>query len=226
MSVRFYRLRQMHRFLSRQSLFPILLSSLLAVGLFAARVYRSDTGTYAFLLWNLFLAWIPYLSSLWADYFHQRYPRRWWYLALPGLLWLVFFPNAPYIVTDFWYLQERTPIPMWYDIGLLSAFAWTGLFLAVFSLRTMQHVVRGYMGPVLSWLFVAIALGLGGLGIYLGRFLRWNSWDLLLRPGDVLSDVAALLTNPWHHVRAFGVTFLFAAFLSVCYLTLTSRKPS
>jgi uncharacterized membrane protein len=226
MSVRFYRLRRMHRFLARQSLLPVLLSSLLAVGLFAARVYRSYTRTYAFLLWNLFLAWIPYLSSLWADYLHQRYPRRWWYLVAPGLLWLVFFPNAPYIVTDFWHLQERTPVPMWYDIGLLSVFAWTGLFLAVFSLHTIQRLVRSYLGSVLSWVFVMVALGLGGLGIYLGRFLRWNSWDLLLRPGDVLGDVVALLTHPWHHVRAFGVTFLFAAILSVCYLTLTSREPN
>lgn len=226
MSIQVRRLRQTHRFLVRQSLYPILLSSLLAVGLFAARVYRSYSRTYVFLVWNLFLAWIPYLSSLWADYLHQRHPRRWWYLVIPGALWLAFFPNAPYIVTDFWHLQERAPIPMWYDIGLLSAFAWTGLFLAVFSLRTMQRLVRHYVGFILSWLFVIAILGLGGLGVYLGRFLRWNSWDLFLRPRGVLGDVAVRLINPWNHPQALGVTCLFAAILLICYLTLTSRESA
>jgi uncharacterized membrane protein len=217
-------LRQAHRFLARQSLYPIGLSSLLAISLFAGRVYRSYTATYAFLVWNLFLAWIPYLISLWADHCHRRYRRRWECLVIPGVLWLVFFPNAPYIITDFWHLRERAPIPLWYDVGLLSVFAWTGLFLAVFSLRTMHRLVRHHVGPILSWLFVTVVLGLGGLGVYMGRFLRWNSWDLLLRPRVVLSDVAIRLTDPWNHPRTFGVTFLFAAILFVSYLTLTSRE--
>ena len=217
-------LRQTHRFLARHSLYPILLSSLLAISLSAGRVYRSHTATYVFLVWNLFLAWIPYLISLWAGHCHRRQPRRWGYLVIPGMLWLVFFPNAPYIITDFWHLRERAPIPLWYDVGLLSVFAWTGLFLAVFSLRTMHRLVRHHVGPVLSWLFVTIVLGLGGLGVYMGRFLRWNSWDLLLRPRVVLSDVAIRLTDPWNHPRTFGVTFLFAAILFISYLTLTSRE--
>ena len=226
MFIQIHRLRQTHRFLVRQSLYPLLLSSLLAVALFAGRVYRSYSKSYVFLLWNLFLAWIPYLSSLWADRLHQRNPSRWWHLIIPSTLWLVFFPNAPYIVTDFWHLQERPSIPLWYDIGMLAAFAWAGLFLAVFSLQTMQRLVRHHLGSVLSWTFVTTVLGLSGLGIYLGRFLRWNSWDLFLRPKGVLRDVAVPLLNPWGHPQAFGVTFLFAALLLVCYLTLTLREPS
>jgi uncharacterized membrane protein len=215
---------QTHRV--RQSLYPLLLSSLLAVALFAGRVYRSHNTSYFSLLWNLFLAWIPYLISLWANQLHQYHPPRWWYLIIPGALWLVFFPNAPYIVTDFLHLQERPSIPLWYDIGMLAAFAWTGLFLAVFSLQTMHRLVRHYLGSILSWAFVIIVLGLSGLGIYLGRFSRWNSWDLFLRPKGVLRDVVVPLLNPWSHPRAFGVTFLFAALLLVCYLTLALREPS
>lgn len=221
-----HRVRRVHRFLARQSLYPILLSSSLAVVLFAGRVFRSQSFTYRFLVWNLILAWIPYLASLWGAHLHRRHPRRWWYLLLPGLLWLTFFPNAPYIVTDFWHLQERAPVPIWYDIGLLSAFALTGLFLAVYSLRTMQKLVRHYLGTLLSWLFALAALGLGGLGVYLGRFLRWNSWDLLLHPQGVLADVAVRLVHPLSHPQTFGVTFLFGALLLVCYLTLTSREPA
>jgi len=219
-------LRQLHRFLARHSLYPVALSSLLAVALFVARAYRSRSITYAFLVWNLFLAWIPYLSSLWATYLHHRHPGRWWRLLVPGALWLAFFPNAPYIVTDLWHLRERARVPMWYDIGLLTTFAWTGLFLAVFSLRAMQRLVKHYAGPVLGWLFVTVAVGLGGLGIYMGRFLRWNSWDLLLQPRGVWGDVATRLTHPWNHPQTLGVTALFAAILLVCYLTVAPREPA
>lgn len=205
---------------------PSLLASLLAVALLAARGPRSGTTIYSFLLWNLLLAWIPYLASLWADGLHRRYPRRWWNLITPGLLWLIFFPNAPYIVTDLWHLRERAPIPMWYDIGLVATFALAGLFLAVFSLRIMQRLVKDYFGTIVSWLFVLVALALGGLGIYLGRFLRWNSWDLILNPRGVLRDVAVRLAAPLSYPAAFGVTFLFAAIMLICYLAVTSREPA
>lgn len=219
-----HRLSQGHRIVVRQALYPAVLASVLAAVLLGGRVYRGRTITYVFLLWNLFLAWIPYLGSLWADRLHRRHPRRWWYLVGPGLLWLAFFPNAPYIVTDFWHLQERPPIPLWYDIGMLSSFALAGLFLAVFSLRIMQGLVRHHLGTILSWFFVIVVLGLGGLGIYLGRFLRWNSWDLLLHPRDVLGDVAVRLIDPLSHPQTIGVTFLFAAIMFVCYLALVSRE--
>jgi uncharacterized membrane protein len=210
-----------HRFLVRQALYPMLLSTLLACGLLGARAYLSGVWTYLFLVWNLFLAWIPYLISLWTAYIDQRQPRRRWYLVISGLVWLSFFPNAPYIVTDLGHLQSRPPIPIWYDIGLLAIFAWTGLFLAVFSLRTMQMLVKAIVGSLASWLFVTGIVGLSGLGIYLGRFLGWNSWDLLLHPRAVLTDVIIRLTNPLHHPATFGVTLLFALFLLVCYLTIT-----
>ena len=226
MSLQARRLRQVPGAWAQHSMVPVVLSSVLAVALFVGRAYRSQTLIYSFLLWNLILAWIPYLSSLWAERLHGRHPGRWWYLVVPGALWLAFFPNAPYIVTDFWHLRERAGIPIWYDIGLLSAFALTGLFLAVFSLRIMQKLVRKYLGRIISWLFVAVALCLGGLGIYLGRFLRWNSWDLLLNPKLVLGDVAVRLVDPLSYPRTFGVTLLFAALLFVCYLAVTSREAA
>jgi uncharacterized membrane protein len=218
-------LTQLHRFFIRQALYPVLLSTLLACGLLGARIYLSGVWTYLFLVWNLFLAWIPFLLSLWMAYIYQRQPRRWGYLLILGLVWLAFFPNAPYIVTDFLHLRPRPPIPIWYDMGLLTTFAWAGLFLAVFSLRAMQTLVKVFVGSLASWLFVAGVVGLSGLGIYLGRFLNWNSWDLLLHPRAVLADVVICLTNPLHHRATFGVTLLFALFLLICYLTVAT-SPS
>jgi uncharacterized membrane protein len=220
----FYRVGRVYDFLTRLAVYPLLPATLLALGLFAGRVYLSGHLTYAFLVWNLFLAWIPYLFSLWVVSLHRTHPGHWWYVLIPGSLWLLFFPNAPYILTDFFHFRTRLPIPVWYDVGMLSAFAWTGLFLAIFSLRNMQSVVRDLLGPLVSWLFVLGSLGLGGLGVYIGRFLRWNSWDLVVQPYHVLSDVLTQLASPRSHPGAFGVTLLFAAFLLVCYLTLTPLR--
>jgi uncharacterized membrane protein len=220
------RWRQAYGFLAPRAFLPSLLASLLAVALWFGRVYLSQAGTYSFLLWNLILAWVPYLGSLWADHAHSRFPKAWYLLLIPGALWLAFFPNAPYIVTDFWHLAERPPVPLWYDIGFLATFALTGLLLAVFSLRIMQRLVRFHLGSIASWLFVGGAVALGGLGVYLGRFLRWNSWDLFLNPKGVLADVVSRLAHPFDHPRTFGVTLLFAAILFVFYLAFATREPA
>jgi uncharacterized membrane protein len=216
---------RVHRFCINHLLYPLGLSSLLAITLFAGRVYLSHNGTYRFLVWNLFLAWIPYLCSLTIALLHCRFPRCWWLLMIPSALWLLFLPNAPYIITDLWHLDwvgERKPIPQWYDLGMLATFAWTGLFLAVASLSAMQNVVRDYWGRIVGWVFAFGAIGACGFGIYLGRFLNWNSWDVFLRPRSVLADVVARFAHPIQNSGAFGFTLLFAAFMFVCYLTFAS----
>jgi uncharacterized membrane protein len=217
--------RQFHHFAVRQGLYPVVLATLLAAALFIGRVYLSSSLIFIGLVWNLFLAWIPYLVSLGLSLLKPGRPWRWGYLAGLGLVWLIFFPNAPYIVTDFLHLQHRPPIPIWYDIAFIAVFAWCGLFLGVFSLRTMQQLVRQAAGRLAGWVFVAGVVGLSGLGIYLGRFLGWNSWDLLFQPRAILTDVAVRLANPLQHPGTFGVTLIFALFLLVCYLTVTTASP-
>jgi len=216
--------RQINRALADQYFYPLMVSSALALGLFAGRVYLYHTTTFRFLVWNLILAWLPYVWSVWATSIHRRYPRRWWSLLIPGALWLLFFPNAPYILTDFLHLYQRPPVPLWYDIGLLASFAWAGCFLAVASLSMMHTIIKDYVGQRVSWLFVLAILSLSGLGIYVGRFLRWNSWDLVLYPGDVLYDIGHRLIHPFRNLQAYGVTLMFAAFLFVCYWTFVSIR--
>lgn len=211
-----------HRFCVNHLVYPLVLSTLLACGLFAARVYLSHERHLQFLVWNLFLAWIPYLCSLWTVALHRRNPQSWWYLLVPGALWLIFLPNAPYLVTDLLHLGDHPPFPIWYDIGLLAMFAWTGLFLAVVSLNAMQSVVREYMGGIVSWLFAFGAIGLSGFGIYLGRFLSWNSWDVILSPQEIIADIVPRFIHPIRYAQTFGVTILFAAFFLVCYLMFVS----
>jgi len=218
------RIGKFHRRLVEHQFYPLLLSSALALGLWAGRSWVWAPRNFRFLVWNLFLAWLPFLWSLWALSIHRRRPRRWWLLLLPGALWLLFFPNAPYLVTDLIHLRGYPPVPPWYDVGMLISFAWAGCFLAVASLYIMHQIIRDYAGRAVSWLIVMAIMGLCGLGIYMGRFLRWNSWDLFLYPTDVLGDIAHRLAHPLSHLQTYGVTLMFAAFLFVCYWTFVSMK--
>lgn len=218
------RIASLHGYLNRQSFYPLFLSSLLAVLIYTARVLLGHSWNYINLIWNLILAWVPYLCSLIAFAYFKKDATRWRRLILPALIWLAFFPNAPYMVTDFLHLQLRPYIPLWYDILLLATFAWTGCFLAIVSLRTMQFFVKKYFGSMVSWIFAITALGLSSLGIYLGRFERWNSWDLLLQPGAVIKDILYRMVNPFDNLGFVGFTVLVTAFLVVSYLTFTSMS--
>ena len=209
---------QLHHFLNRHSFYALALSGGLTVGMLAARVLRYDKMSFIFLVWNLVLAWIPYLASLWAASIQRRRPGAWWLLLLAGGLWLLFFPNALYLVTDLVHLRERPPVPLWYDIGLLAAFMLNGCWLAVVSLHVMQTLVRRLAGALASWLFVLVASGLSGLGVYLGRVLRWNSWDLLISPRAVLADAIGPLLHPRGHLPPLALSAVFTAVLLICYV--------
>ncbi|HZC28409.1 MAG TPA: DUF1361 domain-containing protein, partial [Gaiellaceae bacterium] len=131
-----------------------------------------------FLIWNLALAWIPFLFALGA----YASPGRASSTAALAFGWLLFLPNAPYIVTDFIHLSRGSGVPLWYDALTIGAFAATGLALGFASLYLMHSLVRDRIGALAGWLAVLAASMLGSVGIYLGRFVRANSWDVLTRP--------------------------------------------
>lgn len=210
-------LHSIHHFLLARSFYPLLLASGLALGLLYGRQRLSGTTSYSFLVWNLFLAWIPYSISLAMVVLARRWPARRWTLALVGIMWFGFLPNAPYLITDLKYLRYNVDAPLIYDIGLLITAALTGCFLAVASLRMVQELVRTRYGSLASWLFVLATVGFSGFGIYIGRVLRWNSWDVLLNPRALLADVLPRAANPLAHPELLGITAIFAAIFLICY---------
>jgi len=192
-------------------------ASALCVGLELVREHRYGVFDFRFLVWNLILAWIPLLLALLV---YDRYRRGGRLLALvPALaLWLLFLPNAPYIVTDFVHLSASSPAPLWLDGVELSAFAWTGMLLGFVSLYLVHAVARHRFGSAPSWAGVLCVLSLVSAGVYLGRVKRWNSWDLLTQPGARLTQLQAHLGDPGSLTRAAAVTVAVTCLLAAAYL--------
>lgn len=191
-------------------------SALVAAGV-AVRVLRTETLDATNLVWNLFLAWIPFVLSL-VVYDGARRGMSNGRLLATGSLWLLFLPNAPYIVTDAKWLGEFSGGKLWYDTLLVAGAAAIGLVLGFVSLYLVQAVVARRLGHAWGWAFAFAALVLSGVGVYLGRFQRWNSWDLLTQPTRVVRELAAGALDPLAHPRPLGLSVFFAVAFCFAYL--------
>ena len=187
--------------------------SLAAVGLLAVRIDRVGKPAFVFLTWNLFLAWIPFVLSLGVAALHGRGGPR-LLLWVLGAGWLLFLPNAPYILTDFIHLGRVRGAPLWFDAALIGTFAAAGLALGLSSLLVVHRVVEARAGRVVGWAVAVSSLMLSAIGIYLGRFPRFNSWDVITDPHGLVPVVLQRLADP------FGNTFLlrFGAVMSTLLL--------
>lgn len=196
------------------------LTTALCITLVAFRVRYTAKVTFVFLVWNIVLALIPYLISTILTLYHDRFKSSWW-LAAPFAVWLCFFPNAPYILTDLFHLKTRPDAPLWYDLALILFFAWNGLMLGYASLLDMQAILTSRFNAWMGWVVAITSLILAGFGIYLGRYLRWNSWDVVSSPDNLVDDIVSRIVNPMAHPQTYGVTILFSVFLVCGYLLIT-----
>jgi uncharacterized membrane protein len=215
----------------RPVLAALLLASLGCAAMVAGRALFTGRFALRFFCWNLLLAWIPLALSLLLARRHAPgrsagRPGSW---AL-GLAWLVFFPNAPYLVTDLIHLRVRSPVPLWFDALIMFAFAITGLFVGFVSLLQVHGLIERARGARAGWQFVAAVSVLTGVGIYLGRFQRWNSWDLVTRPGELVTDAAGWVLDPLANARGAAVAAIFGGLFGASYLVLFTlsrmRTPS
>ena len=194
------------------------IGSLFCLGLLYARIYATGAEQYLFLRWNLFLAVLPLVIS--SMLLKIEAGRKGILATILIGLWLAFFPNAPYILTDLFHLRPRQGVPLWFDLALLLSFAGNGLLMGFLSLRDVQVVIEKWFGRAVGWLASFGSLALASFGIYLGRYLRWNSWDVLVEPQLLLADIADRLIDPFAHPRTYGVTILFTVLLAIAYLTM------
>jgi uncharacterized membrane protein len=216
-------MKLLHLLYKRETATPMLaltFASFVCTALVLGRIAWTWQIRYAFLIWNLFLAWLPLLfATLACDHFKMGTRRNWRFAALAAA-WLLFFPNAPYIFTDLIHLTNRYFAHFWVDLMLILLCAFTGLVLGFVSLYLMQSVVARIYGRAASWFFVAAVAGLSSFGVYLGRFLRFNSWDVLVKPVELYHGINRWASDPLANANSFAFPVLFAMFLFIAYILL------
>ena len=197
----------------RSVLSAIAACALAAAVLFAGPVLLGDRIGHRFLVWNLFLAWIPFIAAIGVELL-DAHRRRVAALVL-GAVWLAFLPNAPYLISDLTHYDRVSPTP-WLDLARLISFAWAGCLLGALSLKIVHRVVARHLGAIAGWLVVVAASVASGAGVSLGRFARLNSWELVTRPAVVVSEATQLQDSK----SAIGLAGFIAFFLLVVYLAV------
>lgn len=208
----------------RHTLYALVFATVVCGGMLLARFACAHEYRFRFagLFGNLLLAWIPLILALLIRRISSR--GLWFWFA--SLMWILFFPNAFYIVTDLIHLKKfgTGGIYPWYDIILTAGFACSGMFLGTLSLYVLHLGIRQRFGWRAGWLFAGSTLALGALGIYLGRFLRLNSWDVVTRPARLASKVSTVVepTN-LTEVAAFSATFFLFSLAVYSFLVSMAR---
>ncbi len=181
------------------------------------RVFITHSYHYLTLNWNLFLAFIPWAISSIIIINNLQNKKR--LLAVLILSWVLFFPNSPYILTDLFHLTQRRGAPLWFDLVLILTFAWTGLLFGISSLMDIEKVLQNYMSKSKTMIATIIFLFVSSYGIYIGRYLRWNSWDIIVSPFALSHDILANLIHPEYHLRAWGTTLFIGLLLNLIYFS-------
>lgn len=192
--------------------------TLFCFGVSLFRFVYTDTKVFLFLNWNLFLAFIPWALTSLVIIKPKFQKSRLTLIVLLGS-WLLFFPNAPYILTDLFHLRLKSSMPIWFDLILILSFAWTGLLFGLLSLWDIEKLLRNFMKRTYVIIISAVLLFIGSFGIYVGRFLRWNSWDILTEPIKLMYDIGDRFINPFEHPRTWGMTIFMGLFLNMIYLS-------
>lgn len=197
----------------------LIVSAGFSIVLLLSRMMVTGTREYVFLGWNLFLAWIPYsitrfmsIRLNWTESFIKR--------LLLVILWLLFVPNSFYIITDLYHLARVHSAPRWFDLLLVFSFAWNGLVFGILSLRRMEMILIPRTANEKSLVLIAGFMWLNALGIYIGRYLRYNSWDIVADPFSFLYEISRIFLQPDEHLLVWGMTLAWGTFMTLLYFSL------
>lgn len=193
--------------------------SLFCVALSVMRIILTRTIFLSFLAWNLALAFIPWCIAITLDIIKLRNK---WYAVCLIMLWLLFFPNAPYILTDMIHLKKTASRYDWFTFILILSYCFTGLFYGYVSLDFIERAISRIFKMKHTLWFVCAVLYLSAYGIYLGRFLRWNSWDTIVRPYALFKDIFAHIRHPVEYKQVWSFSFLMGTALILFYYAFKS----
>ncbi len=211
---------QLRRGAQKRLILTLLLSSFVSVGLFVARAIDAGNNRYAFLLWNLFLAWVPLLLAWWLA---QRLKQSSW-LDAPNLiitaLWLGFLPNSFYLVSDLIHLHATGEVGLLYDVVMFFSFICNAYIVGYISLFLVHKALLGRIRRKDAHIIIGLVLLACSFAIYLGRYLRWNTWDVLVNPAGILFDVSDRIINPSADPQFFVTTTTFFIVLGSLYMVI------
>lgn len=190
-----------------------------SIVLVMARVVYTGKHTFIWLIWNLVLAWIPYVISSWLQQRPAVQTNRLKFAAV-SLVWLLFIPNSFYILTDLFHLGKFSNVPNWFDLTLIISFAWNGLLLGVLSVRQMEKIILPRLRGRHELFFIYPIMWLNALGVYIGRYPRFNSWDILTNPFKLITYLTELICHPIQWKYAWGMVACFSIFMTLVYLAL------
>ncbi len=196
------------------------LSTLTSVGLYLyADAFKSGS-YYFYLVFNLFLAMLPLLFAvLLVRMLRHRAWSSWPGIGLSAL-WLGFLPNSFYMVTDYIHLPEVASSDLLFYVVLFTSFIATGMFFGYTSLYLVHRELRRRLPHTSTLRVLAVVLLLCSFAIYIGRDLRWNTWDVILNPGGLLFDVSERFLSPEGYGSMVETTGLFMALLSTMYFVI------
>jgi uncharacterized membrane protein len=234
------RIRMRRFLLLRTELDRMLTASMLfSCTLVGIRILHTGRLTFLSMIWNLFLAYIPYAISTgltaWRKGAAERQLTRatllsgrvtslkGFLMALTFIAWLLFIPNSFYILTDLYHLADNhrnSRVPEWFDLALILSFAWNGLLLGVLSTRQIEKLLVPRTATLGRWLFLYPVMWLNALGVYTGRYLRYNSWDIITDPFDLLRDILGMIIHPFRHHYAWDMIFCYSILLTLIYILI------
>ena len=196
----------------------LFISSMFSIGLVLFRIIYTGHFMFLGMVWNLFLAFIPFALSRWL-FNNKLYGSKLAFLFSLAI-WLLFIPNAFYIITDLFHLKQKPDCPLWYDLALLYSFAWNGLMFGIISVNQMEKMFTNIFNRNYQLLFIAPVMFLNSFGVYIGRFLRFNSWDIISNPILLIKDIAYLIIHPLRNKVDWGMITCYAILMTLIYLSL------
>ena len=190
------------------------------MGLYLAGLWSDSENTFGYLPWNLLLAWLALVISLWLERVLRSSLWSGWYALVVTALWLAFLPNTFYMISDFVHIQEAGDVDLLYDVVLFSSFIFNGVVLGFLSLGIVHWQLLRRIGHQVSMVVIGIVLLLCSFAIYIGRELRWSTWDIITNPSSLLFDVSDRVLNPHEHPHTFTTTISFFVLLSSMYAVM------
>ncbi|MCB9047053.1 MAG: DUF1361 domain-containing protein [Chitinophagales bacterium] len=186
--------------------------SLFSVLLIIARVVYTSSLMFSFLVWNIFLAAVPLYFSLKALNSNRKLTT-----TIYSALWLLFFPNSMYIITDLFHLMPRENVPLWFDLLILFSSATNGVLFGFLSLSNMEKTFKKFSSSRMRHVLVLFIMLLCGYGIYLGRFERWNSWDIIAQPYMLSISVMHDIVHPVRNINTWALSLSFGIWMFLLY---------